>query len=174
MVFMIVVPIIAGGLTVYLLKKEGYIFSPLPGLDDTLISVVVTSLIVFVFVFIGLIVALIIGFFCPAEYIQSDTYRIVSLSDKAGVSGDFFLGCGVIDSKLYYFFYREDGQGYRLGKIEASKTTIVEKDRDIGVIYLYEDIPIGIYKYLALCSGQKYVIEVPKGSIIRSFKLNLE
>lgn len=51
-------------------------------------------------------------------------YEIKSLKTENLISGRFFLGCGYVNTQEYYFFYVEYNKGYKIEKIETSRTYI--------------------------------------------------
>lgn len=82
-----------------------------------------------IIVFISLI-TLSLGISIPLEIIHNDKEyenaicEIKSLKDEVGVSGSFCLGNGHIDTEAYYFFYTQNDKGYKLKKVETSRTYI--------------------------------------------------
>ena len=54
---------------------------------------------------------------------------IASLNNNSSIKGDFFLGCGSIEEKEYYFFFKKFREGsFVRGKVPASGTIITEVD----------------------------------------------
>ena len=113
------------------------------------------------------------------------SYRIKSVNFKpsANISGNlemyglFMIGRGQIDSTDYYYVYQEvDPDIYKLVKIPADETSILETDEispSIGAEYdfefnlnLYYDWKHGKYSF-----AKNNLIIVPKGTVIQEFNV---
>jgi len=102
-------------------------------------------------------------------------YSIYSLSTIAGASGSFFLGCGSVNNKAYYYYYVKRGNGYQLDKVEVSDVIIVESDlkpRIRETIFIRDK---GFFRFMLgeLSYESTKEIHIPKGSIINSYNPNL-
>lgn len=60
---------------------------------------------------------------------RSYEINIYSLRSEEQVSGSFVIGSGTIDSREYYYFFRDHGDNaFIRGKVRASSTPIIEDD----------------------------------------------
>ena len=100
--------------------------------------------------------------------------ELVSLDRGTNISGQFILGTGEIEGKPCYFGYvkNEDG-GFQLRSLLAENTTIFEKPISKGVLHIYQP-RIPVFNAFSIFTLEKYreryVLEIPEGSIIREFR----
>ena len=102
--------------------------------------------------------------------------KLIAFNDGQGIKGNFsgifFVGHGTIDSVSYYFMYAENSDGgIKQLRVRVDNAVIYEEDRKDGLLNGCE-IRNGfgnLNKDLT-----KYVIHVPKGTVIRQFKADLE
>lgn len=134
---------------------------------------------------IGFLLSIIIGAFLPKHTVVSETIPIAAFSDHTSVHGKFFLGSGVIDENMYYFYYKQNPNGsYSFNKLETDCVEIIE---DSGVqphIIKYRkkfDSKNGILFGFVPLSGTracgcvcKIEIIVPNNTIYRNFNLDLK
>jgi len=130
---------------------------------------------------IGFLLFAIIGM--PISYkakqipIEESREKLVTFKDNNNISGSFFLGTGSIEGDLYYYYYKEVGDGrYISGKISSYRCVINETDEVSPCIVSYKS-EFG-NKYWKLFSFPdkhfKSDIYIPKNSIVRGFKLDLQ
>ena len=79
------------------------------------------------------------------------------------ISGDFFLGIGSISSVEYYVLYEQISDNDFVRRQIPTQSTII-RELDIQTPYL-----------ITIISGYsiKYIIQVPKGTIIKQININL-
>lgn len=96
------------------------------------------------------------------EYHETMYSEIYSINRDNEVSGRFCLGCGIIESETYYYFYTKAGNDrYILNKVKfTSNVYIVETDNNSWYVTKNKDAD-SAYVY--------YEIIVPKGTLIQSF-----
>lgn len=124
----------------------------------------------------SIIPATIIAFSLPMQtYNQISEVKLETLNDNSGSQGNFFLGCGSIDSEMKYVFYYNEKGFYKMGavnyedvKIKYStgfpKLVITKIAATESVINLFAlDLNFG---------DKKYVFHVPKGTINNSYNLD--
>lgn len=64
------------------------------------------------------------------QYVEKGKIEIISLRNILSLEGDFFIGTGTLDSKLYYvYYYKSERGGSKLTKVSAEKTELFEEDR---------------------------------------------
>jgi len=100
------------------------------------------------------------------QWKESYNYKmanILSISRESEVEGRFVLGSGSIKETQYYFYYYETNMGVKLGKIDASKTYIIETSEYEPCIY---DTKIGD------SFEQYYTLYVPYNTLVTNYILN--
>lgn len=122
----------------------------------------------------------IVSFYFNYEYTEPALpelveYELLSLYNDSKVKGNFFLGCGSLDGKEYYFGFikEQNGMIHRL-QLPTYRTYIVESEGSPKLV-----IKISEYTVIRdsfphnlrwLTSTNKYLY-IPKGTIIRRFHL---
>jgi hypothetical protein len=135
--------------------------------------------------FIGItIVVIFIGYIIFAgltlqktEVIVENT-SIISLKEISTTTGSFFLGCGNIDGEFKYVMYTSTNDGgFKKHIIPASVTTIYE-DEDtnpyVSEYNLWEVLDSDIKREKASADYPYYKLHVPKGTIIRDYKIGAD
>jgi hypothetical protein len=107
---------------------------------------------------------------------EINSIKIYALKDNGGVNGSFFLGCGQIESEMYYIYLVADGNGYKMRKICCDNVTIVETSKQSRIVnyrmkYKKESVNLWIPEFFI---DNKTIIEIPSGSIKYDFKVDLE
>lgn len=76
-------------------------------------------------------IAALLGVFFKCHPEKSGSWALVTLRDKDGVKGSFFLGSGTIETQPYFFYYKKNPDGsFQPGKVSASSDVrIYEEDR---------------------------------------------
>lgn len=112
---------------------------------------------------------------CVAVY---EIIPLISIEREQSMSGTFFIGSGTVKSDVYYFAYVDTSDGMYLNKYPRYKTYIVEQDGEPkATTTMYEcSRPVfawlkGMDKAPKRTRAKKYQLYVPKGTIIRDFKL---
>ena len=104
---------------------------------------------------------------------------IISLKDgQAELKGSFILGTGGVGTETYYYVYEVVGDNvYKLRKINTNSSTIKEFDGNpqLNTIYTVSS-PTFFNRITEICNvdyerKSSYEINVPKGTIIRNFKV---
>lgn len=100
---------------------------------------------------------------------------LLSMRTSESITGSFFLGCGTIDSNLYYIYWTHDEIGiqpHRLGAY-SSNVFVIEEDRFDGFLIYKELQPVHQSMWnLSFSDYQnRYEFHIPKGSLIREFIL---
>ena len=98
---------------------------------------------------------------------------VVALNDNLSLEGytGSFYRTGYVDEELYYYYFYEDGEVLRQGKIPAEQTSIVFGDEPC-VVEQHWKVYKGFYKGLDVEST--YILTVPAGSITEDITLDLE
>ena len=96
-------------------------------------------------------------------YEKCITNEIVSIEKDNTTTGVFILGSGSIESTTYYFYYvRVNENTYKLDKVDASRTYVIEDDMKTPSVYEVKE------------RGElfsDYYICVPEGTIVKEFHL---
>ena len=109
----------------------------------------------------------------------SSKIEIASLELVQETSGMFVLGSGGADEDVVYYFYQvlPDG-GYKLDSISAESTVIKEFDRVSNLVPSVERYDRVMWQRLLIPAfgqddGAKYIIYIPRGSIIQQYNPNV-
>lgn len=114
------------------------------------------------------------------EYLDSISYQeeqrlasIISIGNDKYLEGDVFLLMGQINDVDYYFFFTNRSVGYKRERLKTSQVYVVETDSKspqvTKVMTKYKDD--GFWKVFDDSDPDYYKIYVPKGTIVRDFKL---
>ena len=129
----------------------------------------------FLAVMIGMLV---IGISPQFEETRIEEKTLIAFNDRLSAEGVFFLGSGRIKEESYYFFYVKDGDGgARLVKALTKQSVIYEQDRQDSLPKIETQIRKPLIRWLYLRfdeSPVKYKFYVPKGTILREFKADLQ
>lgn len=121
---------------------------------------------------------------------SGSTYtEIYSIGLHNNVSGQFSLGCGSVESKPVYYYYRKKNGGYVLDRVNAEQCTIVEtnskkpslkhvKYKKVGEAGWYKRAVFGNNEdFWRPCDDNErtveYIIYIPVGSIMQNYNINL-
>ena len=98
---------------------------------------------------------------------------VVALNDNLSLEGytGGFYQIGYVDEELYYYYFYEDCEVLRQGKIPAEQTSIVFGDEP-SIVTQHWKVTKGYYKGLGVDST--YILTVPAGSITEDVILDLE
>tara|TARA_R110000744_G_scaffold378044_1_gene493705 strand:+ start:547 stop:1062 length:516 start_codon:yes stop_codon:yes gene_type:complete len=148
--------------------KKGY------GLDIDFSLCFFTS---FIFVFIGLIIAIAL----PVKYEESSwDEEIVSLKDNTSISGNFFLGSGMINGTMRYVYYQKNqDETYKMWQTEYYRASIRYTNNTPKIVIIDKRESKSLWNKFALDplnneSYQNYIFEVPKGSIEKDYNLDAQ
>lgn len=110
------------------------------------------------------------------------SYTIVNLVDNSNTKGNFFLGCGSLNSEeYYYYYYKTSSNSYKLNKVEADKCEIIYTD---DTPHIDTNVKVADKKASDSCltlpfivklktiDNDKYKIYVPKGTITTDFSID--
>lgn len=108
------------------------------------------------------------------EIVETDEpVAVVALNDNLSLEGytGSFYRTGYVDEELYYYYFYEDGEVLRQGKIPAEQTSIIFGDEPCIVEQHWK-----VYKgfYMSINVGSTYILTVPAGSITEDITLDLE
>lgn len=113
--------------------------------------------------------------FVDYEHVEEHHLYPVSINREKDVYGSFVLGSGTVETTNYYYFYYESVYGLKLSKVESMNTYIVETDdrrpEIVHVVKKYDDEAYIKLNNGCVCDPIRIIIYVPKGSIIRDYKL---
>ena len=93
--------------------------------------------------------------------------KIYSLYNNSEIKGKFILGSGSINQEEYYYFFTKKDNAYYKEKV-SNKTGIIETDKTpkLEETTIYPKIWYG-----QLFEIRQYKLYVPKGTIIKEFKV---
>ena len=104
----------------------------------------------------------------------NEPVAVVALKDNLSLEGSMsgsFYRVGYVDEELYYYYFYEDGEVLRQGKIPAEQTSIVFGDEPC-IVEQHWEVSKGFYWNLD--AGSTYILTVPAGSITEDITLDLE
>lgn len=116
----------------------------------------------------------------------SEEYNLVSLKDSSQLNGDasgglFYVYASLGTEEVYTYYYELETGGYKRGKIPAEDTIIFEEENCAPKILeyiVYTKNKLGkTLKMLLTFSNpisERYEIFVPKGTVLKTFQLDLE
>lgn len=127
--------------------------------------------------------------------------EIIALSDNLTVKGHHFLGCGNVNEDLYYYYLEKTESGSKMSRVQANTTYLIEDNSETPrieeqevwmaqqfIVVKQPTIWLNLklfFKCRKYKIGQKIkdamylkenrtVIYIPKGSIIKDFKVDLK
>ena len=113
----------------------------------------------------------------PTRWVRTGAYDLASLERGSQLSGVFFLGCGGVSGKMYYYFYEgRQGGGYVFRQMPVGKHTIIyEEDRINGMHEVFvlkpEDENIWGWKLPYVDDFRiEHRFHIPLGSIKRNWE----
>lgn len=115
----------------------------------------------------------------PTKMVLSKTYGIYALNDNVSVKGDRYYITA--DNKLTFFRDSDEEDGRILDSVSADKSIIFETSEQPR-IEIYKDVADSRYKWVNYVFSEvngigrdcEYRLYVPKGTIVKEFKLDLE
>ncbi len=125
---------------------------------------------------VGAMIASVIGAFAPTtDKISSET-KLIAFKDGSSVTGSFFLGCGSVGGKdVYMYYYQRADGGIVRGRVDADRAVIFEENRADGVLEARTQTLTHPWELWALPDTEPhYQLRVPKGTVIRQFKADLQ
>lgn len=160
----IIITIISVLVGLYKMLKDDYL--------DITEMFLISALNLLVSAVIGFIVALIL----PSYYVvEKSTFDLESIQDGSKMNGQFFLGSGYINEKMHYSFYLNEKQGYKLYIISSNEAHIrYTKGKGKPKLEMFEEkVSDAFINNFSICELEtKYIIYVPKGSIIQNYSLD--
>ena len=128
-------------------------------------------------VVIGIVIAQgITNFVAPKEWVKTHEVKLIAFNDSRSVHGRFFLGCGSMQERNVYLYYTQGSDGgIRQGWESTGNSVIYEQDRKDGMLEIYRTRLKQSWSLWGL-SPDEISIEfyVPKGTVLRQFKADLE
>jgi hypothetical protein len=131
----------------------------------------------------GLVCSLVVSFliFIPAliiaEVITDEKFEraysvdLLQVSDGSAINGRIGLFSGFINEEQYYFYYYDNGEGIVNGRVPADRTIVKEDSEVGGYLDVFKDVS-GNDWVPTEQEEPKYVLHVPKGTVIRSWELD--
>ena len=140
---------------------------------------VIILVICFVFIAVGIMGLDEINSMSYEEVSQTNCWELQSLSDSSQISGNIYA---TKTKEVYLFYYKVNDDEFKIGKLDADRTTIKETDDfpHIIVYTTYRKNKINRVLRMILAfqfidyAEDNYVIYAPKGSILRTFNLDLQ
>lgn len=100
---------------------------------------------------------------------EEDIIKIYSLNMGKELEGSFFIGIGGLGETTYYYFYKEDGEGIILDKVNAEYTRLIETNNRVPSYVEY--FCNCVFKQ---CDGsKKRTLFIPIGTVKTNYDINL-
>lgn len=126
----------------------------------------------------GAIVGGLLALALPANY-KTDNWcdNLESIQDNNAISGKFFLGSGLINSRMGYVYYvKEDSNTYRMWQTDYDGATIRYSNEHPKICITYRHFDNSFWNYFAIDLPHneiwKCIFYIPKGSIKQDFNLD--
>ena len=120
-----------------------------------------------------------------------DKENIYSLKDNINTNGEFILGCGNIDTNLYYYaLVGNDKDGYIKKKYDSDKVYLIPEETNqpyyVELYKIYDTKYNHNFFYGGIlkpfkneynqkdCFSEKKELHLPKNYIIKEYKINLQ
>jgi hypothetical protein len=126
---------------------------------------------------VGAGIAAIIGLAFKTKPIVVSRKTLITIRDKDGVSGRFFLGSGMVEGDQYYFYYAKNDDGsVSPGRVRADgRVRVYEEDREDAQLVNWEWELVAPWAYLVAfpVTGDKWSCDfhVPKGTVRTGFTM---
>lgn len=127
--------------------------------------------------FIGAIIGIFIAAMVPPKtYYKERSFYIESLRDNNNLKGELFLGCGVIEGKMVYTLYVETNGVYKLLQLDSKSASIKYTDTRPRLVILETYLTDDVINYFAIEHDwdDKFIIEIPRGSIKNKYSLDAQ
>lgn len=116
----------------------------------------------------------------PSDYVEVNRVNIYSINNNNDIEGSFALGCGSINSQMYFYYYISTDYGYSIEKIRSDGVIFVEDNDCIDYGYISfiekqlinEDNFFGFGKWVPNPEPLT-VIHLPKNSVKIDFNVSL-
>lgn len=106
----------------------------------------------------------------PTKYLDTSN-QLAAMNDGSGVSGDFFLGSGVLRESPSFTFYSRTGNAYTLDHVDAEYAEIIETKGKPEVVW-HECVQQSFWFALVPACGYSVTFHVPPGSVKSQFVLD--
>lgn len=103
-------------------------------------TIVVWMFVSFAIAFVGFFGWIIFGWDHDPDW-QAVNVPLVALSDSGSVGGQFWLGCGTLESGLAYYYYERQSNVIAGRTISASLAVLAEDEDDAPYITYWRPIP---------------------------------
>jgi hypothetical protein len=155
------------------------IFQIMNGYDDYFLE---GAFRIFFFALFGVVIGFIFAIILPSKMIeQKSTFKLMNLQDGSQISGNFFLGSGVVEGKMnYVFYYAQDSNTFAMSQIKYDVANIkYTKDSTTAYIECYKTVDDpnwfwNNFSYDTYYGDCRYIIYVPKGTIKTNYNLDAQ
>ena len=112
------------------------------------------------------------------DYKKVDESSIIALNDSTGVSGQFFLGSGTVDSEQVYNYAYKDGDEIKVDTKKCNVSSIKYTNDNYKVETYRGKLNSTVYNVLFFGllkpEKEKYIFYVPKGSVSENYNVDLK
>lgn len=125
---------------------------------------------------IGFIFGIIVPIILPTESIlvKTSSNKIECLQDNNNVSGSFFVGCGSVNNSMKYTYYYDCGDStFVMAQLDVENVKIkYTNERPYVEKFEYKKTDKWINSFSFELRRPKYIIHIPKGSIMNNYNLD--
>lgn len=130
---------------------------------------------------VGILIGLVVALCLPSKMIEEkSTLKLVNMQDGSQTGGNFFLGCGNIESKMkYIFYYEQNSTTFAMEQIDYDKAQIKYTSDSSAYIETYIIVDDSNYFWNNLSFDTdygdcRYIIYVPEGTIKNNYNLDAQ
>ena len=130
-------------------------------------------------VMLGIVAALVISDVLPHHEFEMSRTQLAAMRNQSGVSGQFILGTGTIESASTYRFLMQDADGGMTPReVSADNMVRIFEEEGQSTAYYTEIYRVrirGSYWDLFVVDVPKFVrheFHVPKGTVVHQFKID--
>lgn len=124
---------------------------------------------------VGLLLGCLTAFLIGCDYYENKTiYKIESISDNSSLSGKFMLGSGNLESDMSYCFYINHSGYYTLKQIPSYRAVIKITEKNPTMEQYDKKVKRSLRSYFGMSTRMhpRYILKIPKGSIITKYSLD--
>jgi len=109
--------------------------------------------------------------FCADRVSNVTEQNIISIHNDTISEGTFFLGCGSIEGKEYYYYFVVNDNGSKQLKKALNHNVFIYEDAQNKVVHIKEHYNVPWWWVMEI--GEKNITEfhIPSNSIVRDFNL---
>lgn len=145
---------------------------------DKEFTILMSFIVVVVVAFVGFVSWWTLGIDHDPDW-QPVNVSLVALSDSGSVSGQFWLGCGTLDSELAYYYYERQGNLIAGRTIDADRAVLAEDEAESPYVTYWQPIPShDAWPWQRWVDPNQrppaLVFHIPPHSVLNQYKMDLQ